>query len=238
MENGRRITVDIVLETKEYVKRKLTGEESGHDWWHIERVYSNSLQIMNETNEVLNKEVVELASLLHDIADWKFNNGDETVGPRVARKWLESQQAEEDVIEHVCQIIKDLSFKGAGTKSPMKSLEGQIVQDADRLDAMGAIGIARAFAYGGYKGQELFNPAIEPKLHETAEQYKSQRTTTINHFFEKLLLLKDRMNTPAAIKIANERHQYMINFLDTFLRENNGEGSVHYKILSSYKEKS
>lgn len=143
--------MDIVLETKEFVKQKLSGEESGHDWLHIERVYSNSLQIMNETNEVLNKEIVELASLLHDIADWKFNNGDETVGPRVARKWLESQHAEKDVIDHVCQIIKDLSFKGAGTKSSMKSLEGQIVQDADRLDAIGAIGIARAFAYGGYK---------------------------------------------------------------------------------------
>lgn len=226
----------IVLKTKEFVKQKLYGEGSGHDWWHIERVYLNCLQILNETYDVLNKEIVELAALLHDIADWKFRDGDETVGPKVAREWLESQQVKEDVIDHVCQIIKNLSFKGAGTQTPMKSLEGKIVQDADRLDAIGAIGIARAFAYGGYKGQEIFNPSLEPKVHHTAEEYKSQNTTSVNHFFEKLLLLKDRMNTPAAKKMANDRHQYMVNFLERFFQECQYKESIHDKMLTKFKD--
>ncbi|GAB2571813.1 HD domain-containing protein [Gracilibacillus alcaliphilus] len=145
--------MDVVVATRKFVKQKLSGEATGHDWWHIERVYSNSLQIMEETNKQVDKEVVELAALLHDIADWKFHHGDEQAGPRVAREWLESQHVEQDMINHVCQIIQDLSFKGAGVTSSMESLEGQIVQDADRLDAMGAIGIARAFAYGGIRGR-------------------------------------------------------------------------------------
>jgi uncharacterized protein len=223
--------MSIVIKTQEFVKSKLYGEGTGHDWWHIERVYSNSLLIMSETNEHINKEVVELAALLHDIADWKFNDGDETVGPRVAREWLSSQSVEEEIIQHVCTIIHDLSFKGAGTRSLMKSMEGMIVQDADRLDAIGAIGIARAFAFGGYKGQELYNPLLEPVEHQSAEAYKTQNTTTINHFFEKLLLLKDRMNTPIAQKIAVERHQYMLQFVEVFLKESNAEQSIHFNKL-------
>jgi len=226
---------DIVKSTKEFVKQKLSGDSSGHDWWHIERVYANSLQIMNETTEAVQKEVIELAALLHDIADWKFHDGDETIGPKMAREWLESLQVDEEVIIHVCQIIKDISFKGAKVQVAMKSLEGQIVQDADRLDALGAIGIARTFAYGGLKRRELYNPFIEPKIHETAEEYKSQQTTTINHFFEKLLLLKDRMNTPAAKNLADERHKYMVEFLENFFSESHQENSLHYKWLSKYK---
>lgn len=227
---------NIVEATKGFVKQKLLGEGTGHDWWHIERVYANSLQIMDGTTEVIQKEVIELAALLHDIADWKFNDGDETIGPRIAREWLESQQVDEKVISHVCQIIKDVSFKGAGVHTAMKSLEGQIVQDADRLDAIGAIGIARAFAYGGYKRRELFNPNLEPNMHRTAEEYKSQQSTTINHFFEKLLLLKDRMNTPAAKVLASERHQYMAEFLEKFLLEIHQERSVHFETLAQYKD--
>ncbi|WP_394232150.1 HD domain-containing protein [Niallia oryzisoli] len=225
---------DIIQATKEYVKQKLSAEVTGHDWWHIKRVYENSILIMKETADPLQREVVELAALLHDIADWKFHDGDESIGPRVAREWLESQQVHEKVIRHVCQIVKDISFKGAGTHNSMKSIEGQIVQDADRLDALGAIGIARTFAYGGFKGRELFNPIIEPKMHKTAEEYKSQQSTTINHFFEKLLLLKDRMNTQAAKKLAIERHQYMVEFLKKFFQESQHEGSHHYKLLSYY----
>ncbi|WP_338453082.1 HD domain-containing protein [Niallia oryzisoli] len=227
---------DIVEATKGFVKQKLLGEGSGHDWWHIERVYVNSLKIMVGTTEVVQKEVVELAALLHDIADWKFHNGDETIGPRTAREWLESQQVDEKLIGHVCQIIKDVSFKGAGVQTVMKSLEGQIVQDADRLDAIGAIGIARTFAYGGYKKRELFNPDIEPSMHRTAEEYKSQQSTTINHFFEKLLLLKERMNTPAAKALASERHQYMVKFLEKFLLESHQEKSVHFEMIAQFKD--
>jgi uncharacterized protein len=226
--------MSIVMKTQEFVKAKLYGEGTGHDWWHIERVYSNCLLLMSETNEPVHTEVVELAALLHDIADWKFHNGDESVGPRVAREWLASQQVEEEIIQHVCTIIHDLSFKGAGTRSPMKSLEGMIVQDSDRLDAIGAIGIARAFAYGGYKGQELYNPLVAPKENQTAEAYKTQQTTTLNHFFEKLLLLKDRMNTPAARNIADERNQYMLEFVEIFLKESNAEETIHFKKLSQF----
>ncbi|KAA9023809.1 HD domain-containing protein [Niallia endozanthoxylica] len=226
---------DSVKLTKEFVKQKLSGDSSGHDWWHIERVYANSLQIMHETTEAVQKEVIELAALLHDIADWKFHDGDETIGPKIVREWLESLQVDEEVITHVCQIVKDISFKGAKVQVAMKSLEGQIVQDADRLDALGAIGIARTFAYGGLRGRELYNPLIEPKIHETAEDYKSQQTTTINHFFEKLLLLRDRMNTPAAKNLANERHEYMVEFLENFFHESHQENSLHYKWLSKYR---
>ncbi|ALC80478.1 MULTISPECIES: HD domain-containing protein [Bacillus] len=230
--------MDIVLKTKEFVREKLSGEGTGHDWWHIERVYKNSLSLIEkETVDHVNKEVIELAALLHDIADWKFYNGDETIGPKAAREWLESQNIEQYVIEHVCEIIMNLSFKGANTKSSMKTLEGKIVQDADRLDAIGAIGIARAFAYGGYKGQELFNPMITPKEHRTSAEYKSQNTTTVNHFFEKLLLLKERMNTEAAKEIAHERHHYMVDFLKTLLKENQYENSLHYSKLQNFQSK-
>jgi uncharacterized protein len=228
--------MDIVKETENYVKLKLLGEGSGHDWWHVKRVYDNSLMLLkHDMNQNVNDRVVKLGALLHDIADWKFNHGDEKAGPRAARKWLESQNVAQDDVNHVCQIIYDLSFKGGKSRSPMKTIEGEIVQDADRLDAIGAIGIARAFAYGGYKGQELYNPLILPKENQTVAEYKSQQTTTINHFFEKLLLLKDRMNTRAAKEIAMKRQRFMIDFLDAFLKENQAEDSWHAARLDRYK---
>lgn len=213
--------VSIVAATEEYVQKKLSGEGSGHDWWHVLRVWNNAKTIAQRENADL--FVVDLAALLHDIGDHKFHNGDETVGPRLAREWLEQQQVEEKTIDHVCSIIRDLSFKGAGTSSDMPTLEGRVVQDADRLDAIGAMGIARAFAYGGHKNREMYNPSIKPVLHESFEAYKSSTAPTINHFYEKLLLLKDRMHTETARQMAAQRHQYMEDFLNQFYAEWNGE---------------
>lgn len=211
----------IVEATREYVQKKLSGEGSGHDWWHVLRVWNNARTIAQK--EKADLFVVDLAALLHDIGDHKFHNGDETVGPRLAREWLEQQQVEEKTIEHVCSIIRDLSFKGAGTSSAMPTLEGKVVQDADRLDAIGAMGIARAFAYGGHKNREMYNPNIKPVLHESFEAYKSSTAPTINHFYEKLLLLKDRMHTGTARQMAAQRHQYMEDFLSQFYAEWDGE---------------
>ncbi|MFD2515621.1 HD domain-containing protein [Pontibacter locisalis] len=215
------IKEETVAAAATYVQQLLSGEGSGHDWWHILRVWNNAKSIA--AHEQADMFVVELAALLHDIGDHKFHNGDETVGPKMARAWLEKHQVEEKTIQHVCQIIKDLSFKGANTSSAMHSLEGQIVQDADRLDAIGAIGIARTFAYGGHKSRELYNPEINPVLHDSFEAYKASTAPTINHFYEKLLLLKDRMHTKTAKKIAADRHLYMENFLKQFYREWEGE---------------
>ncbi|WP_299760555.1 HD domain-containing protein [uncultured Pontibacter sp.] len=203
-----------------YVQGLLSGEGSGHDWWHILRVWNNAKHIAQQ--EQADIYVVELAALLHDIGDHKFHNGDETVGPKMARSWMEQHFVEEEVIGHVCSIIKDLSFKGAGTSSHMPTLEGKVVQDADRLDAIGAIGIARTFAYGGHKNREMYNPGIKPVLHDSFETYKSNTAPTINHFYEKLLLLKDRMHTETARKLALHRHQYMEEFLDQFYAEWDG----------------
>jgi uncharacterized protein len=163
--------------------------------------------------------VVELAALLHDIADWKFHDGNEDIGPQLARDWLESLFVDENVISHVCEIIQDISFKGAGVATNMKTTEGMVVQDADRLDAMGAIGISRAFAYGGSKGREMYNPDRKPEKHDSFEQYKNSQGTSINHFYEKLLLLKDLMNTKTATKIAKNRHTVMEAFLHEFFQE-------------------
>lgn len=205
---------EIIHRTKEHVKAKLSGEGTGHDWFHVERVWKNAARIaQTERADLL---VVELAALLHDIADWKFEGGDDTAGPRETRAWLESLRVNERVISHVCEIIEHLSFKGAGVKTPMQTIEGKIVQDADRLDAIGAIGIARAFAYGGHKGSELYNPDITPVLHSSFDEYKKGRGPTINHFYEKLLLLKDLMNTDAAKRMAEERHAFMEEFLKRF----------------------
>jgi uncharacterized protein len=168
--------------------------------------------------------VVELAALLHDIADWKFNSGDEKASSRASREWLVNLSVDAPTIDHVCQILDDLSFKGAGVQTQMKTREGMVVQDADRLDALGAIGIARAFAYGGHKGREMYNPGIPPTLHQSFEEYKSDNGTTINHFHEKLLLLKNLMNTETAKRIAEERHKYIEGFLERFLCEWKGEG--------------
>ncbi|MBI5471850.1 MAG: HD domain-containing protein [Ignavibacteriae bacterium] len=207
----------IISQTADYIKAKLSGEGSGHDWFHVERVWRNAVHIGKQ--EKADMFVIELAALLHDIADWKFTGGDDSVGPREARAWLEQLHVGENIIAHVCEIIKDISFKGAGVTSAMKTREGMVVQDADRLDALGAIGIARAFAYGGLKGSELHNPGVAPVVHASFEEYKKGRGTTINHFYEKLLLLKDRMNTTTGKQLAERRHDYMKAFLDQFSRE-------------------
>jgi len=211
----------IIAQTAEHIRLKLEGEGSGHDWWHVYRVWKNAIHIGKQ--EKADLFVIELAALLHDIADWKFHDGNEDIGPQLAREWLETLSVEESIIAHVCRIIRAISFKGAGVKNTMDSPEGLIVQDADRLDAMGAIGIARTFAYGGSKHREMYNPTVNPQLHTSFEQYKNSEGTTINHFYEKLLLLKDLMNTPTARKIAEGRHKYMQEFLQQFFLEWEGK---------------
>ena len=203
-----------------FVKQKLENAEGGHDWFHIERVYKNALLIAKE--EVCSLEIVKLGALLHDIADSKFNNGDESVGPRVAREFLESQKIEEEIIIHVINIIENISFKGGNFENKFNSTELQIVQDADRLDAIGAIGIARTFNYGGFKNRLLYNPEILPNLNMGKEEYKNNESPTLNHFYEKLLLLKDKMKTQTGKKIAQERHLFMEVFLEQFYEEWNG----------------
>ena len=210
----------IITRTRDHVRKLLVGETTGHDWWHIQRVWKNAVAI--GTEERVDLFVVQLAALLHDIGDWKFHDGDETVGPRMAKEWLESLDVDAATIAHVCEIISGLSFKGAGTQSPMRTREGMVVQDADRLDALGAIGIARAFAYGGFKGREIYNPTISPTHHASFEEYKKSAGTTINHFYEKLLLLKGLMNTPTAQRIAGERHAFMGEYLKRFFDEWDG----------------
>jgi len=212
---------DIIQQTADHVRQLLSGEGSGHDWFHIERVRHTALAIASEEHADL--FVVELAALLHDVADWKFAGGDHEAGPRAARLWLELLQVAPTVTNHVCEIIASLSFKGAGVTTTMRTLEGHAVQDADRLDALGAIGIARAFAYGGHKGRALYDPAIPPQPHDSFEAYKKNTGPTINHFYEKLLLLKDRMNTPTGKRLAAERHLFMERFLEQFFAEWKGE---------------
>lgn len=212
---------EIIRKTADYVKSILADENSGHDWWHISRVWNNAINIGN--NEGVDMYVVELAALLHDIADWKFNEGDINKGVKVSKEWLESLYVEENVIQYVCDIVKNISFKGAEVKNLINTKEGMVVQDADRLDAIGAIGIARTFAYGGHAGRVMYNPNIKPQLHDTFEKYKANNSPTINHFYEKLLLLKDMLNTESAKKIAENRHKYMEGFLDEFYAECNGK---------------
>jgi uncharacterized protein len=212
---------EIVNKTIVFVKKKLENAEGGHDWFHIERVYKNALSIAE--NEVCDDTVVKLAALLHDIADSKFHNGDETIGPKLAREFLESENVDNATIQHVINIIENISFKGGNTERTFSSIELNIVQDADRLDAIGAIGIARAFNYGGFKNRPLYNPNIAPNLHMSKEEYKNSEAPTLNHFYEKLLLLKDKMNTETGKKIAQERHRYMEGFLSQFYAEWDGE---------------
>ncbi|MAM19406.1 MAG: HD domain-containing protein [Bacteroidota bacterium] len=212
---------DLILETIDFVKTSLQHAEGGHDWFHIHRVFKNAQLIARD--EQANDLVVQLGALLHDIADSKFHNGDESVGPRMAREFLESKKADPAVIEHVVKIIENVSFKGGNTNQQFHSIELDIVQDADRLDALGAIGIARTFNYGGFKGRALYDPEIEPKLDMTKEEYKASTAPTINHFYEKLLLLKDRMNTETGRRIAADRHRFMENYLKQFYAEWNGE---------------
>ncbi len=215
------VLASIITKTEQYVRNELEGEGSGHDWWHIHRVRNTALMLAE--NEHADLVVVELAALLHDIADHKFHNGDDTAGPKVAGKWLAGLSVEPDIIKHVQEIIRDLSFKGAKVATPMRTIEGKVVQDADRLDAIGAIGIARAFAYGGHKNRELYNPEISTTQHTSFEAYKNDAGPTVNHFYEKLFLLKDRMNTEAGKRIAQERHEFMKAYIDRFYAEWNGK---------------
>lgn len=203
-----------------FVKETLADAEGGHDWFHIERVYKNALLIAKK--EPVDEFVVSLGALLHDIADSKFHNGDETVGPKIARDFLFQQNVDSAIIEHVVNIIENISFKGGNEVQKFKSQELDVVQDADRLDAIGAIGIARCFNYGGFKNRALYNPDIKPNLNMSKAEYKTSKAPTINHFYEKLLLLKGRMNTKTGMQIAQERHNYMVSFLDQFYNEWNG----------------
>jgi len=211
----------IISKTEDFVKITLKGAEGGHDWFHILRVWNNA-KLISKTEHV-DVFIVELGALLHDIADSKFYNGDESIGPKVARKFLENLQVEEAVILHIEQIILNISYKGGNFEQNFTSAELQVLQDADRLDAIGAIGIARCFNYGGFKNRPLYNPEIPPKLNQTKEEYKISTAPTINHFYEKLLLLKDKMNTKTGKKIAEERHEYMKIFLQQFYNEWEGK---------------
>lgn len=204
-----------------FVKKELEGAEAGHDWFHIQRVYKNALNLLK--NEQANEQVVILGALLHDIADSKFHNGDEKIGPKKAMDFMTSIDINDHVKEHVVKIIENISFKGGNFNKTFHSKELEIVQDADRLDAIGAIGIARTFNYGGYKNNGLYDPEIQPKLKMTKEEYKNHKGTTINHFYEKLLLLKDLMNTETGKKLAENRHQYMEGFLEQFYNEWEGK---------------
>jgi uncharacterized protein len=211
----------LIDRTIAFVKEKLDKAEGGHDWFHIERVYKNALLISKDEDCDLN--VVQLGALLHDIADSKFHDGDETVGPRTARAFLESENVPKETINHVINIIANISFKGGNLGQQFNSKELEIVQDADRLDAIGAIGIARTFNYGGFKNRAIYNPSIAPNLNMSKEEYKKSEAPTLNHFYEKLLLLKDKMHTETGKKIALERHKYMENFLSQFYAEWDGE---------------
>ncbi len=213
--------MNVIDTTILFVKKQLQQAEGGHDWFHIERVYKNALLLAEEEN--CNLEIVKLGALLHDIADSKFHQGDETIGPKIARDFLVSQNVTVDTIDAVVAIIENISFKGGNFEKTYTSKELEIVQDADRLDALGAIGIARTFNYGGFKNRALYNPEIQPNLNMSKEEYKKSDAPTINHFYEKLLLLKDKMNTETGKKIATERHRFMEQFLAQFYAEWEGE---------------
>ena len=209
--------MNLIEKTIAFVKEKLEGAEAGHDWFHIERVWKLSKKIAE--TEGGNLEVIELSALLHDIADTKFHNGNETLALEISRNFLESEMVSEEIILQVLFIIKNISFKNRGELPDNLPLELEIVQDADRLDAIGAIGIARTFNFGGFKNNLMYHPEIKPNLGMNKEEYKKSNGTTINHFYEKLLLLKNLMNTETAKKIASERHDFMLKFLDEFYKE-------------------
>ncbi len=214
---------EIIDNTIAFVKETLKGAEGGHDWFHTHRVFLNAKLISQR--EDVNDFIVSLGALLHDIADAKFYDGDETIGPKKAAAFLLSQDVDSSVIEHVINIIEHISFKNSfsTTSVQFSSKELEVIQDADRLDAIGAIGIARCFNYGGFKNREIYNPQIEPKLNMTKEEYKKSTAPTINHFYEKLLLLKNKMNTKTGKRIAKERHHFMENYLEQFYAEWNGK---------------
>jgi len=216
------IDSNIIQETKAFARQTFKDAEGGHDWFHTLRVYNNAMNIAK--GEHVDLEVVALGALLHDIADSKFHKGDETVGPKVAREFLFKHNVDSVIIEHVIKIIENISFKlSLNKEQTFSSPELNVVQDADRLDAIGAIGIARCFNYGGFKNRKLFDPSIQPNLNMTKEEYKSSKSPTINHFYEKLLLLKDKMNTETGKRIAEKRHHFMQQYLDQFYAEWDGE---------------
>jgi uncharacterized protein len=208
---------NLIKATVQFVRDTLKNAEGGHDWWHINRVWTIAKLIAQ--TEQAHLLTVELAALLHDIADSKFHNGDEEIGPFTAGQYLGSMNVDAAVVEHVQQIIRHMSFKSSFDKPAFHSPELAIVQDADRLDAIGAIGIARAFTYGGFKGRELYNPEIQPNLNMSKEEYKNTSAPTINHFYEKLLLLKDKMNTQTGKELAQQRHDFMTTYLQQFYKE-------------------
>ena len=217
-KNTKMLEKEIINKTAKFVKTKLEKEGSGHDWWHIHRVNKNAIQIAQKEKGDL--FVIQLAALLHDIQDWKFSkNNDENIGAQIAYDWLKKINVSEQISIHIYSIIKNISFKGANVENSIKSLEGKIVQDADRLDAIGAVGIARTFAYGGFKKREIYNPNIKPALHNNFQDYKKNQSPTINHFYEKLLLLKEKMNTKTGKLLAEKRHQFMLQFLNQFFKE-------------------
>jgi uncharacterized protein len=213
---------EIVEQTRSFVEEKFNTESSGHDYWHMYRVWRLAKHIAASEEDV-DMFTLELAALLHDIADWKFHDGDEEAGPRAAREWLEGLGVDNEVIVHIEDIIRNVSFKGAHVETKLKTIEGQIVHDADKLDAMGAIGIGRTFAYGGAKGRPMHNPNTLAEQHGTFEAYKNSDSPTINHFYEKLLLLKDRMFTKTGKDMAQHRHEVLEVFLNEFLAEWDGK---------------
>ena len=212
---------EIIENTKSFVKETLQQAEGGHDWFHIQRVLNNAQHIAN--NENVDNFIVTLGALLHDIADSKFHNGNEKIGPDKARIFLKEQCVSEEITEHVVKIIENISFKGGNEKQHFRSPELDVIQDADRLDALGAIGIARTFNYGGFKGRALYDPEIRPDLNMSKAEYKASSAPTLNHFYEKLMLLKDRMNTQTGRQIAENRHKFMEEYLEQFRKEWNGE---------------
>ena len=211
----------IISNTTSFVQKTLKNAEGGHDWFHTLRVYTNAKTILK--TETADAFVVELASLLHDIADSKFHNGNEDLGPQKATAFLETQSVDAEVISHVVNIIKNVSYKGGHNSSGFHSIELNIVQDADRLDALGAIGIARTFNFGGFKNNPLYDPEIPANLNQSKEEYKKSNAPTLNHFYEKLLLLKDKMHTKTARNIALHRHDFMVNYLEQFYKEWEGK---------------
>jgi uncharacterized protein len=210
----------LIENTVKFVQTELQNAEGGHDWFHVERVWKNA-KLISKSEDVEN-EVIELAALLHDIADSKFHDGDEKVGPKKALNFLIDQDADYRIIDHVLSIIDNVSFKGGKEARTFNSPELDVVQDADRLDALGAIGIARTFNYGGFKNRAIYNPEIKADLNMTKEEYKSSTAPSLNHFYEKLLLLKNTMNTTTGKKIAEQRHQFMEQYLEQFYAEWNG----------------
>ncbi len=212
---------DLILNIANEVRNKLEGESSGHDWWHVQRVWKMAKKIGEEENA--NLLIVELGALLHDIADWKLHNGDENIGPRVAEEILLKHQVSQEVINCITQIIRDMNFQGAGVNNQSLSLEGKIIQDADRLDAIGAIGIARAFAFGGHKNTVIYDPNVKPSSYTSKGEYTNRNTSSINHFYEKILLLKDLMNTKTGKEIVESRHKFTEEYLERFFKEWEGE---------------